>query len=311
MRTLLYTDPLFQAHDTGPGHPERSARLEAVLEALERESLAGAERRGPVAAGVEQISRVHDRHYVEATLAAIPQEGRLGLDPDTVVSPNSGAAALSAAGSVCAAVDSVVGGEADNAFCAVRPPGHHATPNRAMGFCLFNSVAVAAAHACDSHGLQRVAIVDFDVHHGNGTQDIFWDSERVFYLSSHQSPLYPGTGSSSERGANGNILNLPLPAGSGSETMRQAYSEFGFPALREFQPQLLLISAGFDAHELDPLAGLNWLEDDYAWITTRLLEVAEDCCSGAMVSSLEGGYHLDALGRSVAAHVGTLLAGAS
>lgn len=309
MRTLLYTDPVFQAHDTGPGHPERSARLEAVLDALQLESLAEVERRGPVVASIEQLSRVHDQGYVEATLAAIPQAGSVGLDPDTIVSPRSGEAAVSAAGSVCAAVDAVMAGEADNAFCAVRPPGHHATPTRAMGFCLFNSVAVAAAHACDVHGLERVAIVDFDVHHGNGTQDIFWDSERVFYLSSHQSPLYPGTGSRAERGAMGNIVNLPLPANSGSESMQEVYVETGLPALREFRPELLLVSAGFDAHELDPLAGLNWLEEDYAWISARLLEVADEYCEGRLVSSLEGGYNLDALGRSVATHVGSLLGG--
>lgn len=309
MRTLLYTDPVFQAHNTGPGHPERSARLEAVLEALQLESLAEIERRAPIAASVDQLARVHQRDYVEATLAAMPLEGSVGLDPDTIVSPRSGEAALSAAGSVCAAVDAVMAGEADNAFCAVRPPGHHATPSRAMGFCLFNSVAVAAAHACEVHGLKRVAIVDFDVHHGNGTQDIFWDSQRVFYLSSHQSPLYPGTGSPGERGASGNIVNLPLPANSGSESMQDVYVETGLPALREFRPELLLVSAGFDAHKQDPLAGLNWLEEDYAWISARLLEVADEFCAGRLVSSLEGGYNLEALGRSVATHVGSLLAG--
>ncbi len=309
MRTLLYTDPVFQAHDTGPGHPERSARLEAVLEALEVETLADVERRDPVAADVEQLARVHDRSYVEATLAAIPQHGSRGLDPDTIVSPRSGEAALKAAGSVCAAVDAVMSGEADNAFCAVRPPGHHATPHRAMGFCLFNNIAVAAAHACETHGLERVAIVDFDVHHGNGTQDIFWNSSRVFFVSSHQSPLYPGTGSRNERGAEGNIVNLPLPAHSGTETMQDVYVETGLPAVEEFQPQLMLVSAGFDAHQLDPLASLNWLEEDYAWITARLLEIADDCCDGRLVSSLEGGYNLDALGRSVATHVGALHAG--
>jgi acetoin utilization deacetylase AcuC-like enzyme len=280
-----------------------------VLEALQLESLAEIERRAPIAASVDQLARVHQRDYVEATLAAMPLEGSVGLDPDTIVSPRSGEAALSAAGSVCAAVDAVMAGEADNAFCAVRPPGHHATPSRAMGFCLFNSVAVAAAHACEVHGLKRVAIVDFDVHHGNGTQDIFWDSQRVFYLSSHQSPLYPGTGSPGERGASGNIVNLPLPANSGSESMQDVYVETGLPALREFRPELLLVSAGFDAHKQDPLAGLNWLEEDYAWISARLLEVADEFCAGRLVSSLEGGYNLEALGRSVATHVGSLLAG--
>jgi len=309
MTTLLYTDPVFQAHDTGPGHPERSARLQAVLDALEFDALSEIERRSPVAASVDQLLSVHDPSHVESTLAAIPVQGSRGLDPDTIVSPRSGEAALNAAGSVCAAVDAVLRGEADNAFCAVRPPGHHATANRAMGFCLFNSVAVAAAHARAVHGLERVAIVDFDVHHGNGTQDIFWDSQNVFYVSSHQSPLYPGTGSRSERGSMGNIVNLPLPSDSGSESMQQEYTETGLPALREFQPELIIVSAGFDAHKLDPLAGLNWLESDYAWITARLLEIADDCCSGRLVSSLEGGYDLDALGRSVATHVGVLFSG--
>src|SRR3546814_549995 len=206
-----------------------------------------------------------------------------------------------------AAVDAVMAGEADNAFCAVRPPGHHAEPDRAMGFCLFNNVAVGALHARAVHGLNRIAVVDFDVHHGNGTQAAFWSDPDLFYASTHQSPLYPGTGSARERGVNANIVNVPLPTAAGSQQFRQAMRDFVVPALTSFQPEVLFVSAGFDAHGEDPLAGLDFTEDDYAWATGELLALARSACGGRLVSVLEGGYNPSALGRSVAAHVRALL----
>ncbi len=225
-----------------------------------------------------------------------------------MLSPGSGAAARRAAGALCAAVDAVAAGEAGNAFCAVRPPGHHAEPSRAMGFCLFNNVAVGALHARAAHGLRRVAVVDFDVHHGNGTQAMFWDDAELFYASTHQMPLFPGTGGAEERGVAGNILNVPLAPMAGSLEFRHGLRETILPALIRFEPQFILVSAGFDAHEDDPLAGLRLHEDDYAWVTTELLAVARDFCDGRVVSTLEGGYNLQALGASAAAHVTALMA---
>lgn len=310
MTTFLYSDPVFRRHDTGHGHPECSARLNSVLEALRAPGFEALRWRTPAAADVDQLSRVHDRRHIDDTLTSISRQHTHYLDGDTCVSAESGDAALKAAGAVCAGVDAVMGGDADNAFCAVRPPGHHATADHCMGFCLFNNAAVAAAHAIDCHGLARVAIVDFDVHHGNGTQDIFWDRSDVLYISSHQSPLYPGSGAGSETGVAGNILNLPLAAGSDGETMRLAYQQHAFPKLRAFAPELLLVSAGFDAHCLDPLAGLNWTEADYRWLSERLVDEARTLCGGRLVSTLEGGYHLQALAASVAAHVSTLMGAA-
>jgi acetoin utilization deacetylase AcuC-like enzyme len=307
MTTLLFSDPVFQRHHTGSGHPECPARLATILEGLEGPRFGDLQRLQPEPVSIDQLAAVHSREHVLALLAHIPEQRVQHIDGDTCVSPDSGDAALKAAGAVCGAVDAVLGGEADNAFCAVRPPGHHATPVQAMGFCLFNNVAVAAAHARNRYQVERIAVVDFDVHHGNGTQAIFWDCAEVLYISSHQSPLYPGTGRAAESGAWGNVLNLPLPAGSGGATMRQAYTELAFPALQSFRPDLILVSAGFDAHRLDPLAGLNWTEDDYRWITRCLLDEAEQLCAGRLVSTLEGGYHLTALARSVAAHVAELM----
>ncbi len=306
MSTVLFTDPVFESHDTGPGHPERSARLEAIRMVTRHDAFADLEQRAPVASSPEQIQLAHDPDYVSRVLAAIPSEGYKNLDADTIVSPRTGEAALKAAGAAVQAVDAVMSGTAGNAFCAVRPPGHHATSARAMGFCMFNHVAIAARYAQSAHGLQRVAIVDFDVHHGNGTQDICWDQPGILYVSSHQSPLFPGTGRATETGAHDNILNLPLPPGTGAETMREVYTHRALPKVREFQPQLLVISAGFDAHRLDPLAGLEWTEDDYAWITGELADLAAECCGGRIVSSLEGGYHLQALARCVAVHLSVL-----
>jgi acetoin utilization deacetylase AcuC-like enzyme len=239
-------------------------------------------------------------------MSAIPAEGHAALDPDTIVSPGSGEAALRAAGAVRAAVDAVMAGEAANAFCAVRPPGHHAEPERAMGFCLFNNVAIGAAHARRRHGYARVAVVDFDVHHGNGTQAAFAADSAFFYASTHQDHFYPGTGAADETGV-GNIVNVPLPAGAGSAPFRAAYERTILPALATFRPEFLLISAGFDAHRRDPLAQLMLEEADYSWVTERLLDIAASHAGGRIVSTLEGGYDLTALAASAAAHVGTMM----
>ena len=258
-------------------------------------------------AEIKQLVRAHPRVYVDRVLAAVPDHGYAGLDADTVLSPGSGEAALRAAGAVCSAVDAVMTGESRNAFCAVRPPGHHAETARAMGFCLFNSIAVGAAHARAVHGVRRVAVVDFDVHHGNGTQDIFWSDADLFYVSTHQSPLYPGTGMAEETGAADNILNVPLPAHAGPPEFRHAMTESVLPALSAFGPDLLMISAGFDAHRSDPLAALQQTEADFAWATVKLTDLAAESCQGRVVSSLEGGYDLHALAESCAAHVKELM----
>jgi acetoin utilization deacetylase AcuC-like enzyme len=308
MTTLLFTHNDCIDHDAGFSHPERPDRLRAALAALEDEAFSAVERRVAPRAESEQIERVHDAAYVSYILGSVPASGHYSLDPDTALSPGSGEAALRAAGAVCAAVDVVVGGEARNAFCAVRPPGHHAEAARAMGFCLFNNVAIGARHARAGLGLERVAVVDFDVHHGNGTQSAFERDGNFFFASSHQSPCYPGTGSEAETGV-GNIVNAELPPGSGSEAFRHAFAERILPALDGFAPKIILISAGFDAHASDPLAQLNLTEDDFAWATREILAVAGKHCDGRVVSTLEGGYDLDALGASVAAHVGALIDG--
>ncbi len=309
MTTLLYSHPACVEHDPGAQHPENPGRLAAVLSALQATEFGGLERREAPRAETEQISRVHGERYVKAVLEAVPQEGRVALDADTIMSPGSGEAALRAAGALVAAVDAVVAGEAQNAFCAVRPPGHHAEPDHAMGFCLFNNVAVGAQQARVAHRLKKVAVVDFDVHHGNGTQAMFWDIPDLFYASTHQMPLYPGTGSSGEQGVAGNIVNAPLAPGAGSREFRNAMTGTVLPALEAFDPDLVMISAGFDAHGDDPLAGLNLVDEDYGWATRELLKVAKTCCEGRVVSTLEGGYDPAALGRSAAAHVRELMKG--
>lgn len=307
MTTILYSHPICIEHDMGAGHPESPDRLRAIMEALKADAFNGLDRREAPKAVIDQIARVHPREYVERILEIIPESGRVQLDPDTSVCPASGEAGLRASGGVCAAVDAVMAGEASNAFCAVRPPGHHAEPTRPMGFCFFNNVAVGALQAREAHGLTRIAVADFDVHHGNGTQAMFWDDENLFFGSSHQFPFYPGTGSAAERGVAGNIVNAPLEAYSGSREFREAWEGIILPALDEFRPEFLLISAGFDAHEADPLAALRLHEEDYVWITRRLMKVADDHCQGRIVSTLEGGYDLAALARSVAVHVKTLM----
>jgi len=307
MTTLLYTHPACLEHDTGPGHPERRERLEAILAALEDESFQNLFRVAAPQASREQLALVHPRPYVDRILEVAPKAGSIRLDADTVMSPGSAEAALRAAGAVCAAVDEVMRGAARNAFCAVRPPGHHAEPTRPMGFCIFNNVAVGAFYARSAYGVGRVAVVDFDVHHGNGTQAAFENDPDLVYVSTHQSPLYPGTGDASERGV-GNIYNAPLAPSAGSAEFRAAFAERLLPALDAFRPGLLLVSAGFDGHRRDPLANLNLHEDDYAWITAELGRLAARHCEGRLVSTLEGGYDLTALARSAAAHVRELLA---
>ena len=302
---LVYTHPACLAHDPGTGHPESPARLRAVLETLDDPRFAAIERSEAPRATREQLGRVHGAAMIDRIFASAPCEGHAQLDPDTAMSPDSLQAALRAAGAVCAAVDALIDGAGTRAFCAVRPPGHHATRDTAMGFCLFNSIAIGAAQAL-ARGIERVAIVDFDVHHGNGTQDIFWNDPHVLYASTHQSPLYPGTGARSETGA-GNIVNAPLPPGAGSAQFSSAMSGIILPRLAEFRPQLLMISAGFDAHRLDPLASLNFDNDDYAWVTRELADVANAHAQGRIVSSLEGGYSLAALRESTAAHVAALM----
>ena len=302
---LLYTHAACLAHLPGPGHPESPARLQAVLESLDNDRFAVLDRIEAPRATRAQLERVHDAELFEYVSDRAPSEGFAQLDADTVMSPDSLEAALRAAGAVCAAVDALIDGRNARAFCAVRPPGHHATHDTAMGFCLFNSIAVGAAHAL-ARGLDRVAIVDFDVHHGNGTQDIFWNDARVLYTSTHQSPLYPGTGAPDETGA-GNIVNAPLPPGSSSFAFREACRDIVLPALERFRPQLVMISAGFDAHYLDPLANLNLDAEDYAWITRELVEIARKYAQGRIVSSLEGGYSLTALRQSTVAHVAAMM----
>ncbi|KQZ66634.1 MULTISPECIES: histone deacetylase family protein [unclassified Lysobacter] len=300
----VYTHPACTRHDPGPGHAERPLRLVAVTEAL-RESFAALDWHEAPSASRGQLLRAHDDALLALVLDTVV-DGPMQLDPDTVLAPGSAEAALRAAGAGVAAVDAVLKGEETRVFCAVRPPGHHATGSAAMGFCLFNNIAVAAAHACDKHGLARVAVIDFDVHHGNGTQAIFDTDPRVLYVSSHQMPLYPDTGYADERGV-GNVINAPLPPGAGSATFRQVWRERLLPAIDSFRPQLLLISAGFDAHRRDPLAQLELDGDDYRWITAELVAIADKHARGRVISMLEGGYDLAALRECAVAHVGAML----
>jgi acetoin utilization deacetylase AcuC-like enzyme len=302
----LYTHPACLLHDPGPGHAERPARLHAVLQALDHDRFAALDRIEAPQAIREQLQRVHGAAHVREILLGAPPDDMLALDQDTVMGPGSTEAALRAAGAVVAAVDAVLGGSARRAFCAVRPPGHHATRDQAMGFCLFNNIAVGAAHALVAHGLKRVAIADFDVHHGNGTQAIFEHEPRVLFASSHQSPLYPDSGREDERGV-GNIVNGTLSPGAGSHEFRELWDSVLLPRLHAFKPQLVLVSAGFDAHRNDPLADIRLGQEDYAWITERLAALADAHAGGRLVSTLEGGYDLAALAASVSAHVGALI----
>jgi acetoin utilization deacetylase AcuC-like enzyme len=305
MTTLIIHHDDCLLHDTGPRHPECPQRVSAVLSGLK--GLNGLEYLPAPKAEADQLSRVHPPEYQALVRDTEPDEGRATInEEDNVMSPGSVDAALRAAGSICFAIDQVAEQQARNAFCVVRPPGHHAESALAMGFCLFNNVAVGARHAQAVHGLGKVAILDFDVHHGNGTQAIFERDPSVLFVSSHQMPLYPGGGFPDETGR-GNIINLPLRPATGSEDFRNAWSHIGLPAVRAFQPDLVLVSAGFDAHEHDPLAQLELQEADYGWITRAIMRVADEFCEGRIVSILEGGYDLKALASSARAHVEALL----
>ena len=309
MPTLLVTHPACLDHLTPPGHPERPDRLRALERAFADEKFSGLARAQAPRSPLETIALCHPMDYVEQIRDATPQQGMVQLDADTSMSPGSFEAALRAAGGAVFAVDKVMAKKADNAFVATRPPGHHAETARPMGFCLFNNAAIAARHAQKHHGLERAALVDFDVHHGNGSQEIFWADASVMYCSTHQMPLYPGTGSPSERGEHNNIVNAPLRAGDGGPQFRQAFESTILPRLREFRPDIIIISAGFDAHMRDPLASLNLNEEDFGWATRKIMEVAEASAGSRIVSVLEGGYDLEGLAGSAAAHVEALMRG--
>ena len=302
MSVILYSHDSGAAHVTPQGHPEQVARHAAVMAALEGLDL---DRREAPVAEDSEVLRCHPAAYLDGLRAAVPAEGLRQIDADTYLSPGSLEAALRAVGGACAAVDAVLAGEAGAAFVAMRPPGHHAETATAMGFCLFGTVAIAAKRALDHHGLARVAVLDFDVHHGNGTQDLLWDEARALFVSSHQMPLYPGSGAASETGAQGQVLNLPLPPGSDG-VLAQAEWEGALRRMVAFAPQLVLVSAGFDAHRDDPLAQLDWEDEDFAALTRAICGAAAQC-GAPVVSCLEGGYDLAALGRSVRAHVTVLL----
>lgn len=303
MTLAVYSHPVCEQHDMGAGHPEQPARLAAIREGLRRRGLEQRIewREAPLVAR-DDLLRVHSKAHVETIEAAAPQQGRVELDPDTRMNPATLEAARRAAGAAVAAVDGVLATSGERAFCLVRPPGHHAEHDRAMGFCFFNNVAVAAAHALAA-GLSRVAILDFDVHHGNGTEDIFRDDDRVLFCSSFQHPFYPMT----ELARRPHLIHSPLASGDGSEAFRRAVSEQWWPAVDAFRPELILVSAGFDAHRQDPLAGLRLEEDDYHWVTGEILNMAERHAAGRLVSTLEGGYHLDALRDAASAHLQGLM----
>ncbi len=304
MTTALITHPDCLQHETPQGHPEQVARLVRVLAALEGKAVVRVT--APLVAE-DDLLRVHPKSYVDSIRAAAPAEGIAQLDADTWMSPGSLSAAHRAAGGAVRAVDLVLGGEAGNAFVATRPPGHHAERETPMGFCLFGNVALAAKHALDHHGLARVAVVDFDVHHGNGTQDLLEDEARALFISSHQFPLWPGTGTADETGPHDTVMNLPIAPGTGSEEFRRLYEDKVFPRIEAFAPELILVSAGFDAHRDDPLADLRLETEDFVWLTDRLCDLADTLCGGRLVSCLEGGYDLDALAESAAAHVDRLI----
>jgi acetoin utilization deacetylase AcuC-like enzyme len=309
MTTLLISHPASLNHNNGAGHPERPDRLRAIASVLEEEKFQTLIRVEPEAAPLETIALCHPMDYVEAIRNASPKEGLVQLDADTSMSPGSFEAALRAVGGAILAVDEVVTKKADNAFVAHRPPGHHAETVRPMGFCIFNQAAIAARYAQKKHGLHRVAVIDFDVHHGNGTQEIFWSDPTLMYCSTHQMPLYPGTGAVTERGDHDNIVNAPLRAGDGGPQFKAALESRILPRLAAFGPELVVISAGFDAHARDPLANLQFTEEDFGWATRKIMEVADKTAQGRMISVLEGGYDLQGLSQSTAAHVIALMRG--
>ena len=306
MTTLLYTHRSFGAHEVPPGHVEHGGRYDVVAAALNADEFSDAERRQPPRASREQIELVHPAVFRDAVEESAPAQGLAQLDADTFMGPSSLDATLRAAGGACAAVDAIFNCEAKNAFIAARPPGHHAEPTRAMGFCLFNGAAVSAIYARE-HGAKKIAVLDFDVHHGNGTEAAFWQDENAFYASSHEWPQYPGTGRASDRGAYDNIANAPLATGDGSNEFRRAWGDTLLPALSDFDPDFVVISAGFDAHGADPLGGLRLTEEDFAWATDEIAAIARDKANGRMISLLEGGYDLPALASSAAAHMRCLM----
>ncbi|HEV2627609.1 MAG TPA: histone deacetylase family protein [Pseudolabrys sp.] len=309
MTTLYITHSACLDHLTPDGHPERPDRLRAIEQALEDERFQTLAREKAPMAEMETIALCHPMDYIEAIKDASPSEGMVRLDADTSMSPGSYEAVLRCVGGGVRAVDEVMSGSVHNAFVAVRPPGHHAETARPMGFCLFNSAAIVTRYAQKKHGAERAALVDFDVHHGNGSQDIFWADRSVLYCSTHEMPLYPGTGAVTERGQFNNIVNAPLRAGDGGDQFREAFETAILPRLRDFKPDVLVISAGFDAHTRDPLANLNLVEADFTWVTQKLMQIADENCNGRIVSMLEGGYDLQGLSRSVAAHVTALMRG--
>jgi acetoin utilization deacetylase AcuC-like enzyme len=307
MTTLLITDASFANHDVPEGHPERPDRIRAVEQALAGPDFASLARKTAPALPLETARLAHDAGYIDRVARLDPGEGFIGIDADTIFSGGTRAALEHAIGGVCLGVDEVCAGRAANAFLAARPPGHHAERDRAMGFCFVNTAAVAARHARRTHGLARVAIIDWDVHHGNGTQDIFWDDASVLYASTHEMPLYPGTGAPSERGQHGTIVNAALPGGADGAIFRSVFAEAIVPRVVAHAPELIIISAGFDAHHRDPLASLQLTAADFAWATEQLMAVAAKHCGGRIVSLLEGGYDLVGLSESTAAHVQTLM----
>jgi acetoin utilization deacetylase AcuC-like enzyme len=309
MTTLLVTHPACLDHLNPAGHPERPDRLRAIERSLGEERFQALVRRQAPAAALDLITLCHPAEYVEEIRKAVPAQGLVRLDADTSMSPGTYEAVSRAIGGAAMATDEVMAGRINNAFCAMRPPGHHAETARPMGFCIFNTAAIIARHAQKKHGAERVAVVDFDVHHGNGTQEIFWSDPTVMYCSTHEMPLYPGTGARSERGLYDNIVNAPLRAGDGGDEFRAALEAAILPRALAFRPDFVVISAGFDAHMRDPLANLNLQEPDFAWATKKLMEVADASANGRIVSVLEGGYDLQGLAGSVAAHVAALMAG--
>ena len=307
MTTLLLTHPSALNHDTGLGHPERPDRIRALNEEFGKEKYSMLAREEAPLAPLEAVGLAHPMEYAEKLREIVPAQGAVRVDGDTVLSAKSWEPIMRAVGGAIYAVDEVFAKKASNAFVAMRPPGHHCETATPMGFCFFNNAAIAARHAQKNHGAERVAIIDFDVHHGNGTQDIFWADPSVLYSSTHQMPLYPGTGAKSETGAANTIVNAPLSSGDGGAQFKEAFETVILPRINNFQPDLLVISAGFDAHRNDPLASLNLVEEDFAWLTGKLMDLADKHANGRVVSLLEGGYDLEGLARSAGAHVRTLM----
>jgi len=307
MTTALFNHPVSLLHDTGIHHPESPRRIKEILKILSDADFDGLDRREAPLVDNAKLLWAHTEEHVAGVFDAIPDTGYVAIDGDTVICKDSGEAALRAAGGICAAVDAVLAGDVTNAFCLSRPPGHHAERERAMGFCLFCNPAIGAYQARNAHGLKKIAVIDFDVHHGNGTQDVFWNDPDMFYASTHEYPLFPGTGSEGEIGVAGNIMNCPLPSGAGSFEFRKAMEDKIFPAVQDFEPELIIVSAGFDAHREDPLASMTLEDEDFGWVSKRIVELSQALCGGRLVSVLEGGYNTDALARSVALHVKALM----